>query len=197
MSFGYSPDCRRVGPEVEFGNTNVSYEDVTQLRNAAFSFYEASTTQGIGLSEQSMAFAGALFFRGMTEVDIDMPNVSMALKLTHEEIPSGWRLTAGVGSFNDFRGPNKRQTWYRIETLDHQVMVAVKAVKFIMDELHIVIEDDQPEAFTSQHRKMYEKPMDRDDCQKLTDRLLSARDRAAKRVPDPLAINPMSRLRDC
>lgn len=193
MSFGYSPDCRRVGQEVEFGDTRVAYEDVLPVRDAAArSFFEASTTQEVALSEYGTAMAGALFLRGMTEYDINMPNASLAIKVSHESMPDGWRLTAGIGSFYDFRGPNKKQMWYRIETLGDEVLAAVKSVKFILDKTEVIIEDSEPGWHITPDRKMYEKPMEPADCVALAAKLEQAARRASSRKRDPLAVNPLS-----
>jgi hypothetical protein len=195
MSFGYTPDCIRVGREVEFGDTHVTYEDVMPIHDAAErSFFHSSSTQGIGLDEYSSAVAGALYFRGMHEIDLNMPSVSMAMKLSHEELPDGWRLTAGIGSFKDFQGPNKKQMWYRIETMGDEVLVAIKSVKFILDKMDIFVEDNEPQVCIERNRKMYEKPMEPADCVRLTERLLHAANRAGSRTSDPLSINPIRRI---
>lgn len=191
MTLSLGAEFLRVGPEVPFGVAEVAYGEVSPLRDIiAGDFVQATTTQASRFDFDSSSTAGALFFRAIGEPGKETPNRTVAAKIAQDAIPAGWRLTAKVATYGRNEGNvDSKLMYYRVETVGEEVLVAIKAVGFIIEKSEIVIADDIPyERFVAQ-KKMYERPMTSRDCVALRDTLQSAVRRAPQRTRDPAIDN--------
>lgn len=191
MTLSLGRDFQRVGPEVPFGVAELTYDEVLPLRDmVSGDFVQATTTQANRFDFNSSSTAGALFFRSIGAPDRETPNRSVAAKVAYDSAPEGWRLTAKVATFGRNEGTvGSKLMYYRVETLGSQVMVAAKAVGFIIEKSEIIVEDDTLYEKFIAEKKMYEKAMTTKDCTALALALGGAARRAPYRTRDPAIDN--------
>jgi hypothetical protein len=170
MSFLRDPEYLRVGPEVDFGDVNVGYDDVAPLHEAVVTDFLANVGNRIETFDfDRSSIRGGAYFDGGESKDFDIHQRFVNAKIAHESVPDGWRLTTRIttSSYADYH--SNKQVMYRVETAQGEVVQAVKAVKFIFGKSELsAFGEDLVEKNTSE-RKMYERPMTVADCERLVE----------------------------
>jgi len=180
MSFR-DPEYLRVGAEVAFGEVSVAYGDVAPLHEIVTQdfTYSAHTYMPDKFDFDRSSSACGVYFEPRDSGDDNLPQRYVNAVVSHESIPEGWRLTTKISTASYDNLAAMKQVFYRVETAEGDVVQAVKAVKFVFDKSEFFISDDGLTEETTSTRKMYERPMTADDCQKLRQTLESTAKRAA------------------
>ncbi len=154
-----------------FGEVQVGLENIEPIRQlAATALLLAARAPRIDISSDSDSMRYAFYFRPMDEFAEGYIDRFVAVALTHYRVPDCWRMTLGVRTFMSEERHSNKRVCYRFEASGQELLEAKKEVFLVIG--NSTIETDElgnPYETVTTDRKMYEKPMTTEDCDKVID----------------------------
>jgi len=174
-------DFKRVGPEVDCSQSQLVVADVQPLHDITVDeLMLAANNPYIAFSDTTDRLRYGFMFRGYDEFETELPDRYVSVALTHESIPDSWRLLININTYTLANRLSSNRINYRVEAMGDDLLQAKKAVFLILGSTQIEGNDSYgPIETITTKRKMYEKPMQPDDCEAVLEMLKRTIKRAA------------------
>lgn len=162
----------RVGPELEFGHSLVELADAQPIHDLAVGdLMLAARRVHIRFDESQDHVQYSLLFRSLDEHD-DMPDRYVSVGLAHDSQPDSWRLLLSVYTCKRSERYSSKRICYKFESVGEELLVAKKEVFLVLGSAALCIAaDGEIEQVVTTERKMFEKPLQADDCTSVAEML--------------------------
>jgi hypothetical protein len=172
---------RRVGSEVAFGESLVELTDVQPIHDLTMTdLMLAARARDIEFNEEADRTQYSFYFRSLDEHEIELPDRFVTIQSWHYSQPDSWRMAINLRSYTMANRYSNKRICYRLEAYGKELVQAKKEVFFVLGNARIDFDDNgNPIETVVTGRKMYEKPMELDDCESVTRMLVNTIKRAA------------------
>ncbi len=164
---------RRFGHEVAFGDVRVAYDDAVPIAELVrHDVFPAASTASVKLKDTCSSLACSMFFGSMGEDGNETPNRFISTMVTKDSMLDAWRVKVRLSKFLDSERHSKIQVQYQLEAIEGELLEATKTAQFILGTSDVVIDDyGSPLEVVRTERKMYERPMEVADCERVVELL--------------------------
>lgn len=168
----------RVGQRVELGEVGIAREDAEELRDyVARDFFSALGRRAVveELSEAHDVTRGRVSMHGFDPFETDALNLFSGVTLRHDSQES-WQLRVMQTSYRSSKRDDKKRVHHHIEVMGGQLLIAKKEARLAQGSVDYFADIDTEETaeVATSTRKVYERPIDAQDCNRLQRQLAQA-----------------------